>query len=82
MDRDSEQLAQLFRENDPAVLWMIEEVITRAHKAGAKVGLCGQAPSNDPDFARLLVEYGIDSISVTPDAFRAVKANVAEAEKG
>lgn len=82
VDRDSEQLAQLFRENDPAVLWMIEEVITRAHKAGAKVGLCGQAPSNDPDFARLLVEYGIDSISVTPDAFRAVKANVAEAEKG
>ena len=82
VDRDSEQLAQLFRENDPAVLWMIEEVIARAHKAGAKVGLCGQAPSNDPDFARLLVEYGIDSISVTPDAFRAVKANVAEAEKG
>jgi pyruvate,water dikinase len=81
VDRDSAELAHLFRENDPAVLWMIEEVIRRAHKAGAKVGLCGQAPSNDPEFAQLLVKAGIDSISVTPDAFRAVKANVAEAEK-
>jgi len=81
VDRDSEQLAHLFRERDPAVQWMIKEVITRAHKVGAKVGLCGQAPSNDPEFARLLVEWGIDSISVTPDAFQAVKANVAAAEK-
>ncbi|MHC0053064.1 phosphoenolpyruvate synthase [Actibacterium sp. D379-3] len=81
VDRDSEQLAHLFRERDPAVLWMIETVIERAHKAGAKVGLCGQAPSNDPEFARLLVAAGIDSISVTPDSFMAVKANVAEAEK-
>jgi len=82
VDRDSEQLAHLFQERDPAVQWMIKEVITRAHKAGAKVGLCGQAPSNDPEFARLLVEYGIDSISVTPDAFQAVKTNVAAAESG
>lgn len=82
VDRDAEQLAHLFRERDPAVQWMIEEMIARAHKAGAKVGLCGQAPSNDPEFARLLVERGIDSISVTPDAFGAVKANVAAAEKG
>ncbi|NKB28190.1 MAG: phosphoenolpyruvate synthase [Rhodobacteraceae bacterium] len=81
VDRDSEQLAQLFQERDPAVQWMIREVITRAHAAGAKVGLCGQAPSNDPEFAKLLVDYGIDSISVTPDVFAAVKANVARAEK-
>jgi len=80
VDRDSETLAPLFREDDPAVLWMIREVIAKGHKAGVKVGLCGQAPSNDPSFARLLVEAGIDSISVTPDAFRAVKANVAAAE--
>ncbi|MCT8328231.1 phosphoenolpyruvate synthase [Albidovulum sediminis] len=81
VDRDSSQLADLFRERDAAVMWMIEEVIRRAHKAGAKVGLCGQAPSNDPDFARLLVAAGIDSISVTPDSFVAVKANVAAAEQ-
>jgi pyruvate, water dikinase len=59
---------------------MIESLIARAHKAGAKVGLCGQAPSNDPAFARLLVKAGIDSISVTPDSFIAVKRNVAAAE--
>jgi pyruvate,water dikinase len=56
---------------------MIRTVIERAHAAGAKVGFCGQAPSNDPAFARLLVEAGIDSISVT----LAVKRHVAEAEK-
>ncbi|KAB2885013.1 MAG: phosphoenolpyruvate synthase [Albidovulum sp.] len=80
VDRDSEALAPLFRERDPAVLWMIRTVIERAHKAGCKVGLCGQAPSNDPDFARILVEAGIDSISVTPDSFLAVKRHVAAAE--
>ncbi len=80
IDRDSAGLAYLFRERDPAVLWMIESVIARANAAGAKIGLCGQAPSNDPGFARLLVKAGIDSISVTPDSFVAVKANVMDAE--
>lgn len=81
IDRDSDALAGLFREDDPAVLWMIGQIIERAHARGRKVGLCGQAPSNDPAFARYLVERGIDSISVTPDAFLAVKRHVAEAEK-
>ncbi|MBV6638288.1 MAG: phosphoenolpyruvate synthase, partial [Mameliella sp.] len=82
IDRDSEALAELFSERDPAVLWMIETVIAKARKAGRKIGLCGQAPSNDPGFARLLVQAGISSISVTPDSFLAVKRNVAEAEAG
>lgn len=81
VDRDSADLAPLFDERDPAVRWMIETVIARAHAAGRKVGLCGQAPSNDPAFARLLVDAGIDSISVTPDSFLAVKAQVATAER-
>ncbi|MDE3237665.1 MAG: phosphoenolpyruvate synthase [Paracoccaceae bacterium] len=80
VDRDSAELAALFDERNPAVQWMIETVIERAHRAGAKVGLCGQAPSNDPEFARLLVQAGIDSISVTPDSFLAVKRHVAAAE--
>ena len=80
VDRDNEDLAELFREKDPAVMWMIETVIDRAHKVGAKVGLCGQAPSNDPSFAQFLVNAEIDSISVTPDSFLAVKKHVAEAE--
>lgn len=81
VDRDSGDLADLFDERDPAVLWMIKTVIEKAHAAGAKVGLCGQAPSNDSSFARLLVEAGIDSISVTPDSFFAVKEHVAKAER-
>lgn len=80
VDRDSADLAELFDEQNDAVKWMIETVITRAHDAGAKVGLCGQAPSNHPEFAQFLVGCGIDSISVTPDSFLAVKENVAEAE--
>jgi pyruvate, water dikinase len=81
VDRDSEELAHLFSEQDDAVKWMIRTVIAEAHRAGAKVGLCGQAPSNHPEFAEFLVECGIDSISVTPDSFIAVKRHVADAER-
>jgi pyruvate,water dikinase len=81
IDRDSDALAGLFREDDPAVLWMIETVIHEAHKAGKKVGFCGQAPSNDPGYAQRLVGFGIDSISVTPDSFVQVLRNVAKAEE-
>ena len=80
IDRDSDALASLFREDDPAVLQMIETVICAAHKAGSKVGFCGQAPSNDPAYAQHLVRFGIDSISVTPDSFVQVLRNVAKAE--
>jgi pyruvate,water dikinase len=80
VDRDSELLASLFDEQDEAVKWMIRSVIQKAHKAGAKVGLCGQAPSDHPEFAEFLVECGIDSISVVPDSFISVKNHVAEAE--
>jgi pyruvate,water dikinase len=80
VDRDSELLADLFDEGNEAVKWMIRTVIEQAHRAGAKVGLCGQAPSNRPDFAEFLVDCGIDSISVTPDSFLAVKQHVARTE--
>lgn len=59
---------------------MIRDVIAAAHRSERKVGLCGQAPSDHPDFARLLVEAGIDAISVTPDSFVGVKQHVARAE--
>jgi pyruvate,water dikinase len=80
VERDSELLAPLFSEQDPAVEWMIRTVIRDAHAAGAKVGLCGQAPSDHPEFAQFLVACGIDSISVTPDSFASVKRLVAAAE--
>jgi pyruvate,water dikinase len=80
VDRDSAELAELFDEQDAAVKWMIANVIAEARKAGAKIGLCGQAPSDHPEFAAFLVECGIDSISVSPDSFVAVKRQVASAE--
>lgn len=58
----------------------MENVITEAHKAGAKVGLCGQERSDHPEFTEFLVECGIDSISVSPDSFLEVKRHVAAAE--
>jgi len=72
IDRDSEILAALFSEEDPGVLRSIATVIERAHKHGRKVGLCGQAPSDNPGFAKFLADHGIDSVSVTPDALPSV----------
>jgi pyruvate,water dikinase len=81
VDRDSSDLADLFDEQDEAVKWMISSVIAAARKAGAKIGLCGQAPSDHPEFAAFLVKCGIDSISVSPDSFIAVKRTVAATEE-
>ncbi len=78
--RDAERLGDLFDENDEAVRRMIADLIVRARRVGARTGLCGQAPSDHPAFAKFLVESGIDSISVTPDSFLRVKQAVAEAE--
>ena len=67
IDRDSGTLAHLFDENDSAVMGLIAQVIEEARKAGKPIGICGQAPSDFPDFARWLVEQGITSISLNPD---------------
>jgi len=67
VDRDSEIVAHLFDERNDAVKRMIAGVIAAAREAGRKIGICGQAPSDYPDFARFLVEQGIDSISLSPD---------------
>ena len=80
VDRDSSELAGLFDEQDEAVKWMIHSVIEAARQAGAKIGLCGQAPSDHPEFAEFLVDCGIDSMSVSPDSFLAVKQRVAARE--
>ncbi len=68
LDRDSALVAELYDERNPAVKRMITMLINTAKKHGVKVGICGQGPSDFPDFARFLVEQGIDSISVTPDS--------------
>jgi pyruvate,water dikinase len=67
IDRDSGSVSHLFDENDRAVMGMIAQVIEEARRAGKPIGICGQAPSDFPDFARWLVERGITSISLNPD---------------
>jgi pyruvate,water dikinase len=81
VDRDSDVLKDLFDEEDPAVKTLIRDVIRTAHAKGAHVGLCGQAPSDRPQFARFLVACRIDAVSVTPDSFLSVKQHVAAAER-
>lgn len=81
VDRDSEMLSELFDESNPAVTWMISKVIQEAKAAGKKIGLCGQAPSDNPAFAKFLIAEGIDSISFNPDALIKGIENMIQAEK-
>lgn len=81
VDRDSEVIAPLFDESDGAVLDAIGRIITAAHASGITASLCGQAPSNHPEFAETLVALGIDSISVNPDAVTQVRRTIASAER-
>jgi len=82
VDRDSDLLAHLFDERDPGVKRMIEMVLQKAHArtpTPAKVGICGEAPSNYPEFAAWLAEIGIDSMSLNPDALPGVARTIARA---
>jgi pyruvate,water dikinase len=81
LDRDSALVAPLFDERHPAVLAMVADVIARAHARGRTVGICGQAPSDYPEFARFLVRQGIDSISLNPDAVVRGRETIAAAER-
>jgi pyruvate,water dikinase len=81
VDRDSAQLAALFDERDEAVMAMISEAIRKAHAGGIKIGICGQGPSNHPEFAAFLVSEGIDSISLNPDSYLRTVPRIADAEK-
>lgn len=75
LDRDSSLVAHLYDERNEAVKSMISSLIRTAKRAGVKVGICGQGPSDFPDFAKFLVEEGIDTLSVTPDSyFKTVQA--------
>ena len=80
-DRDSELLSEIFNPFDPAVMQLIEMTLIKAKKTGTHTGLCGQAPSDYPEYAQFLVKNGIDSISFNPDALINGIKNIAIAEK-
>lgn len=81
LDRDSAIVSDLFDENNDAIKIQIRYLIEEAHRAGVKVGLCGQAPSDYPEFARFLVGCGIDSIAFNPDVMIQGIMNIAQAEE-
>ncbi len=80
VDRDSEIVAPIFDERNPAVKKMIAQVIATCRARGCKIGICGQAPSDYPEFAQFLVEQGIDSISLNPDTVLKTTQTILEKE--
>jgi len=81
LDRDSEKVSHIFDERDPAIKRMIQWVIEAAKRKNKKIGICGQAPSDYPDFAEFLVRCGIDSMSLNPDTVIKATDKVLQTEK-
>jgi pyruvate,water dikinase len=81
VDRDSAQVAPLFDERNAAVRWSCAHLLKTAHRYDRKVGICGQAPSDFPEFAAFLVEQGIDSLSLNPDAVLRTTTQILEIER-
>jgi PEP-utilising enzyme, PEP-binding domain len=81
LDRDSGTVAHLFDERNDAVRWLIARAIAAARRIGKPIGICGQAPSDYPEFAAWLVSEGIDSITLNPDVAVATTLRVARAEE-
>jgi len=82
VDRDSAQIAPLFDERNDAIYRSLRDLLHTAREHERKVGICGQAPSDFPEFARFLVEHGIDSLSLNPDAVLRTTKAILELERG
>ena len=81
LDRDSEKVSHIFDERNPAVKRMVQSVIEKVKQNGKKIGICGQAPSDYPEFAEFLVRCGIDSISLNPDTVIKTTDRILQVEK-
>jgi pyruvate,water dikinase len=81
VDRDSEILGPVFDERNPAVIRALTMAIDGAHEHGRKIGICGQAPSDHPEIAELLVRHGIDSLSLSADVVIRTRMRIAELER-
>ncbi|MFX0182450.1 MAG: phosphoenolpyruvate synthase [Candidatus Hodarchaeota archaeon] len=81
LDRDSELVAHIYDERNESVKRLVKSVIDVAKEKGRKIGICGQAPSDFPEFATFLVECGIDSMSLNPDTVVKTKLDIAKKEK-
>jgi pyruvate,water dikinase len=81
VDRDSDVLSSLFDERDHAVTEAIRTIIEKCRRLGLHSSICGQAPSVYPEYAEMLVRFGIDSVSVNPDAVDQTRYNIAAAEQ-
>jgi len=80
IDRDNDEVAKIFNERDPAVLWALEKVVKTCHKYGITCSICGQAASSYPDLVEKLISWGISSVSVNPDAINATREIIYQAE--
>lgn len=80
-DRDNSEVAPEFDERNPAVLWALEKVIKTCHKHNITCSICGQAPSLYPDLVEKLVQFGVTSVSVSPDAIETVRQTISDCEK-
>lgn len=81
VDRDNEKVADVYNELDPAVLWALERIVTTSRKRGVTCSICGQAPSVYPELVEKLVEWGVTSVSVSPDVIEKTRKIVYDAEK-
>lgn len=80
LDRDNPKIAHIYDERNPAVLWALEKIITTAKRRGIKASICGQAPTRYPELTKKMVEWGISSVSVSPDMAYLTRKVVSESE--
>ena len=81
VDRDNQEIAYLYDERSPAVLWALEKIVKTARKYEVSVSVCGQAPSDYPDLVEKLIEWGVTSLSLNPDAVDRTRELIYQIEK-